>query len=220
MTLRSTSGSVRIVTIPGMEVQHELVPSVSSGLVPGTVILLNGASCSGKTSISNALIDRLDGTWFPMSIDDLNAKRRDLSNRGKNVDDLTTGQKMVLGYHRLIAGFASVGNNVVMDQVLGEEWRLADLLGVFASLRVLFVGVHCPLDELQRRARLRGCRRVGAAAVQFPLVHRHGAYDVEVDTSQFSPAECVAAIVDRLRVDPTALMRLRSRHLGSPDERS
>lgn len=33
----------------------------------GTVILLNGASSSGKTSIARSLLNLLDGSWFLLS---------------------------------------------------------------------------------------------------------------------------------------------------------
>jgi chloramphenicol 3-O phosphotransferase len=40
------------------------------------VILLNGASSSGKTSIARSLLDLLDGSWFHLSIDAFHAMRR------------------------------------------------------------------------------------------------------------------------------------------------
>jgi hypothetical protein len=38
-----------------------------------------------------------------------------------------------------------------MDHVLGERWRLKDLLIVMAGIDVVFVGVHCAVGELERR---------------------------------------------------------------------
>lgn len=47
---------------------------------------------------------------------------------------------------------------------------------------------------------------------QFPYVHVHGIYDVEVDTSAHSPAACAERIlaVCRDMPSPSAFVRLRS----------
>ena len=31
-----------------------------------------------------------------------------------------------MGFHRAVAGMAASGNNIVMDHVLSEQWRLLD----------------------------------------------------------------------------------------------
>jgi len=81
---------------------------------------------------------------------------------------------------------------------------------VFDGLPVLFVGVRCSLPELERRERERGNRTIGRAALQFPLVHAHGGYDVEVDSERHTPAECAVRIRERLdQAPPTAFEELR-----------
>lgn len=54
---------------------------------------------------------------------------------------------------------AAAGNNVVMDHVLSPEWRLRDCLDLFVAQDVVFVGVHCPRAELERRERERATGR-------------------------------------------------------------
>lgn len=71
----------------------------------------------------------------------------------------------------------------MVDHVLGERWRLLDVLAVLKEYEVFFIGVQCPLAELERRERERGNRTVGRAAIQAPLVHAHGVYDLTVDTA-------------------------------------
>jgi len=88
--------------------------------------------------------------------------------------------------------------------------------GVLRSEDVLFVGVHCQLDELARREQARGDRPAGLAEHQFDLVHSHGDYDLECDTSAASPRECAQQIKEflPLRPTPTAFTRLRTRYLS------
>lgn len=176
---------------------------------PGRVILLNGTSSAGKSSIAEELLATLDGAWFHLAIDRFHRvrARRDWTDE----TFLPVFQRTVRGFHRAVAGMASAGNDVVVDHVLGERWRLADCLTAFAGYPVLFVGVRCSLPELERRERERGNRTIGRAAVQYPLVHQHGVYDVEVDTERHTPAECAALINDRLTSGPgTAFDLLRS----------
>jgi chloramphenicol 3-O phosphotransferase len=59
---------------------------------------------------------------------------------------------------------------------------------------VLFVGVRCSLEIAEQRERERGDRIEGLARFQYPLVHSHGTYDFEVDTSTSSPTVCANQI--------------------------
>ncbi|MFI2162890.1 chloramphenicol phosphotransferase, partial [Streptomyces olivaceoviridis] len=55
---------------------------------------------------------------------------------------------------------------------------------------------------------------------QYDLVHGHGDYDLECDTSAASPRECAQRIKEFLphRPSPTAFTRLRRRHLTDDRE--
>lgn len=85
---------------------------------------------------------------------------------------------------------ARAGNDIVTDHVLSEPWRLRDCLAVMAGIDVVFVGVRCSLDALQRREQQRGDRPLGTAARQIEQVHAHRIYDLEVDTSTNTVKTC------------------------------
>ncbi|MFE9421555.1 chloramphenicol phosphotransferase CPT family protein [Kitasatospora sp. NPDC006697] len=176
----------------------------------GRIIFLNGTSSSGKSSIATELLRILDdGVFSLLAVDAFNAMR---TRRPLSEEQLTGALRRTrMGFHRSIAAMASAGNDVVVDHVLSEPWRLTDCLEVLPAEQVLFVGVHCPLHELNRRERARGDRQPGAAAQQFPVVHAHGDYDLEVDTGSAGPRECAERIKAFLphRPLPTAFSRLR-----------
>ncbi|MEV5314424.1 AAA family ATPase [Streptomyces sp. NPDC052610] len=175
----------------------------------GLVILLNGTSSSGKSSIAAELLCLLDEPCFHMPVDAFHAMRSPVPVPPERLD--TVLHRTWQGYHRAVAGMAAAGNDVVMDHVLSAEWRLADCLSLFVPQDVVFVGVHCPLEELERRERERGDRPPGLAARQLRQVHAHGVYDIECDTATDSPAECARRIRDFLpaRPTPTAFEKLR-----------
>lgn len=161
----------------------------------GQVIFLNGTSSSGKSTIAEQLLLVLDTPYFHLSVDaigGLRAVERTLELDGPELEAVL--RRTRAGFHRAVAGMAQAGNDIVVDHVLSEPWRLEDCLEVLAGFDVLFVGVHCPLDEVTRRESARGDRPAGLAAAQFPLVHRHRLYDFECDTSTNSPRECALAI--------------------------
>ncbi|GAA4688449.1 chloramphenicol phosphotransferase CPT family protein [Streptomyces chumphonensis] len=165
-------------------------------IVPaGRIVLLNGASSSGKSSIANALVTLFDEPHLLMSVDRFYAM---LPRAGAALSGPVSEEEAVrrtqAGFHRAVAGMAAAGNHLVIDQVLSRPWRLPDLLSVLDGFAVTFVGVHCPPDELARRERARGDRRVGQAAAQLPVVHAHGLYDVECDTSVLTPQACAEHI--------------------------
>jgi chloramphenicol 3-O phosphotransferase len=176
----------------------------------GLVIFLNGTSSSGKSSIARALLDALDEPAFHMPVDAFHAMRG--AGRDYTPDDLPALLKRTwMGFHRAVAGMAAAGNNVIVDHLFSEPWRLHDCLGLFTPADVVLVGVHCPLPELERRERARGDRPPGLAARQIDPVHAHGLYDVECDTSTATPQECaerIAAVLPR-RPTPTAFEQLR-----------
>lgn len=193
-----------------------VAPTTGAAPSRGLIIFLNGTSSSGKSSIATELLRILDETYFHMSIDDFHAMRVD---RDIAPDDLQAEiDRTAKGFHRAVAGMAEAGNNVVVDHVLTQPWRLADCLELFAPESVVFVGVRCPLEEVQRRERRRGDRDAGLAERQFHQVHQHATYDIECDTSVSTPLDCAESIKAFLthRPSPTAFERLRS--AAQPDQ--
>ncbi|MEV5608867.1 AAA family ATPase [Streptomyces sp. NPDC052225] len=183
----------------------------------GRIIFLNGTSSSGKSSIARELLDVLDdGVHFHLAVDAFGAMR---TKRELEPDELDAALRCTReGFHRSVAAMAEVGNDLVVDYVLSEPWRLRDCLAVLHPEDVVFVGVHCPLEELERRERSRGDRPAGLAALQFGLVHRHGDYDLEIDTGALDPRACAERIKAFLPRRPTltAFTRLRRRYAAEP----
>lgn len=163
----------------------------------GRIVLLNGASSSGKSSIGRALQRVLADPWFFFPVDALGAMRSTEHTRVLEAGEIEAMLRRTrMGYHRAVAGVASVGNDVIMDYPLSEPWRLADLLDVLEGYDVTLVDVHCDPDELDRREHARGDRPVGLARSQ--RVFRHEDRDITVDTTHTSPEACANAIADGL----------------------
>lgn len=168
-------------------------------MTKGKVIVLNGASSSGKSVIAEALQEVLDEPYLRVSIDDFVDM---LPRRYVDGDSLSEAeldelrallQRLVTGFHRCIAALSSAGVNVIVDHVLQDPNWLRECVEGLAGHPVLFVGVRCPLEELERRERERE-REPGTARRQYEIVHAHGDYDLEIDTSVLDPMECAERI--------------------------
>ena len=183
----------------------------------GTVIILNGTSSSGKTSIVRALQEVLDEPYLDAGIDKflfmLPKRYLDeplwhqvfdylyadpVARTGLSIKAGPMGRQMIAGMHRSIAALAHAGNNVIVDHVLLERGWLKECVEVLADFRVWFVGVRCPLAVVEQRERERRDRTLGQARAQFDQVHAHGEYDLEVDTSISSPMDCALQIKRRM----------------------
>jgi len=113
------------------------------------------------------------------------------------------------GFHRSLSAFAKAGNNLIVDHIIEQEQWLAELVRLLAPFDVFFVGVHCPLPELERRERQRGDRRPGEARTDFDTVHRFTEYDLEIDATQPTEGNVARLITAwQARSRPTAFERM------------
>lgn len=124
------------------------------------------------------------------------------------------GIRLLSGMYSAVAALAAAGNHVIVDDVIFDPSILRAALRELAGCDVLFVGVRCPLEIAQERELARGDRMSGLAEAQHDIVHAHGVYDLEVDTSVATPMECAATIAQRLGEGrpPTAFESLRRSH--------
>jgi chloramphenicol 3-O phosphotransferase len=177
----------------------------------GRIILLNGPSSSGKSSIGRALLALLPDPWFLVPVDAIGAMRSTVHTRVLGDAEISQMlNRTRLGYHRAVAALASVGNDVIMDYPLSEPWRVADLVQTLDGYDVTLVEVRCASDELDRRERLRADRPVGLARSQ-TAVYAHGEADIVVDTTSSAADECARTIANTLDAlaSPKAFDRLR-----------
>jgi chloramphenicol 3-O phosphotransferase len=113
-------------------------------------------------------------------------------------------------FHHTIMAFSKIGKNSIVDHVFVIQAWLEECRELLNDTTTFFVGVHCPLEGLERRERERGNRRIGLAKSQFDVVHKHKKYDFEVDTFVHSSKECALQIMQFFE------RRSYSEYFGSP----
>jgi chloramphenicol 3-O phosphotransferase len=108
------------------------------------------------------------------------------------------GLAMNFALHHSVAVLAKSGWDVILEHVLVNPVYLKDCVDRLVDYPVLFVGVRCPVEVLERRERERGDRKIGIAREQTDRIHAHGIYDIEVDTSLRDPTQCALQIQQHL----------------------
>jgi chloramphenicol 3-O phosphotransferase len=176
------------------------------------VIVLNGGSSSGKSSLARSLQELLDKPWVTLGVDDLLAA---LTPSLVGEAPPRPGQPPLLAYgadgtvyvessyrpveaawRAGLAATAKAGLGVILDEVFLDggagQQRLAYALD---GLSVLWVGVRCNPAVAAEREHARLDRIAGMAASQATAVHEGVRYDIVVDTTNTACETCARAVV-------------------------
>ncbi len=159
-------------------------------MTTGRIILLNGASSAGKSTLARALQAQLPEPFWHWSIDHLLASGAVPRERFAWPD---RREAFFEGFHRSIPALAAAGNDLVVEHIVETAAWSRRLEALLAPFDVFRVGLRCPVPELERRERERGDRRPGSAREDDASTHALVAYDIEVHTIE--PAEALAARV-------------------------
>ncbi|GGS84999.1 chloramphenicol phosphotransferase CPT family protein [Nonomuraea spiralis] len=176
------------------------------------MILLNGASSSGKSSLARSLQQALDTPFLHVSSDQfveagMLPPRREPD--GPFAWWTQVRPRFFAGFHRCLPALADAGNDLIVEHIIEfPAWR-DDLARLLGHLDVFLVGVHCDLDELDRRERARGDRRIGEGRghVEHDRIHTFGPYDLDIDTTSGVTPALTTTVLDawRHRTAPRAL---------------
>lgn len=149
-----------------------------------SIIFLHGASSSGKSTLARLLQDRIERPFWHISIDHLRDSGVLPLARVKAGDFKWREMRapFFAGYHASLAAYAAAGNNLIIEHILDTPGWQGELAEQFRPFDVLFVALHCPVDELNRRELARGDRPVGSAEKDALTIHEGRRYDLELQT--------------------------------------
>ncbi|UNO44097.1 chloramphenicol phosphotransferase CPT [Streptomyces sp. MST-110588] len=176
------------------------------------MIVLNGGSSSGCSTLARCLQDLLPRPWLTLGTDTfaeaLPAALRNGEAGAGGLDiapDGSVGVGPVFraledGWIRGVAAMARAGTGVIVDEVfLGGRASQERWLAALGGLNVLWVGVRCDPAVAAAREAARGDRVAGMAAGQAHSVHEGVRYDIEVDTGSADPLTCARYVAAQVR---------------------
>ena len=185
--------------------------------VYGSVIILNGPSTAGKSSIQREFqkitmpdlcikvgIDSL----FDLPMPDIKPENMHFWQKANPIRWITNttdehqnaiitlftgeqGEKVAYGMNNAIAGYAKAGCNVIVDYIAYKKEWVDDLRAKLSDTKTFWVKVDAPLSVLEEREVARGTSPKGHARSHHSTVHWDLAYDLVVDSSLES-AEAIA----------------------------
>lgn len=192
------------------------------------LILVNGPSSAGKTTLCRALQAAIDHPYLVTGFDDfvfMAAPRywrgADTARQGERDAFTALGVEMETTsppgappcvtarfgpvFRGLLDAMAPAvrtlvehGNAVIFDHVLHDRTMYESWRAAAAGLDAFTVGVTCPLEILEARERARGDRVLGRARGLADVVHGFMDYDVTVDTGALDTAACVSRLLAAL----------------------
>jgi len=192
------------------------------------LILVNGPSSAGKTTLCRALQAAIEPPYLVVGFDDFVFMSAPRYYRGADtgrqedtnaftalgVEMVTTSPpgapasvtaKFGPVFRSLLDSMAPAvramvdgGNAVIFDHVLHDRAMYESYRAATAALDIFTVGVTCPLDILEARERARADRVQGRARGLVDVVHGFMDYDAMVDTGATDTAACVATLLTAL----------------------
>jgi chloramphenicol 3-O phosphotransferase len=194
----------------------------------GMVIILNGPSAVGKTSlqrefqeligvVENKLwiklgIDSLFDNPLPnITLDNINLYKNQNNIRWvKNtIDDKNNpivslflgpeGRKVINGMHRAIAAYAKAGNNIIVDYILYEKEWYNHFEDELKDIPHMWVKMNINLELLEKREAARNTSPQGHARSHYYSVHDGIKYDIELDCDNKSSDELALELKNKIK---------------------
>lgn len=192
----------------------------------GTVIILNGPSAAGKSSIQKELQTlMMPNLWIKVGIDNLfDAPMPNITPENmhvwlspnpirwvettKDAKDNTIitlftgeqGDKVAYGMNSAIAAYAQNGSNVIVDYIAYKKEWLDDLRTKLRAIKTHYVQVQVPLEVLEAREAARGTSPKGHARSHVNTVFWNMTYDLKVDGGVMSAHEIAQTIKDHFKL--------------------
>lgn len=185
------------------------------------LIVLNGTSSAGKTTLATALQARCSTPLQVSGIDTFLALQPEsmfappgsktptegftfcaVEVEGQpawTVRPGPEGEALMRAVHAYWAACAAEGIAQVVDHVMLSQAMALDLKVRLSPYDPLLVAVKCPLDVVDQRERDRGDRLVGQGRGIGARVHDFLTYDVQVDTSLMDPDEAADVVLAAAR---------------------
>lgn len=190
---------------------------------PGKVIIINGGSSAGKTSMSLDFQEinhepyfllGIDVYWFTMPRKEIDLERctpdfytwcEEETPDGLKYFRILPGEmlnELMLARYNSMAAYLQRGLNVIADEVFWSKEWLLESLRVFRNYTCYFVGIVCEDAELSRREIQRGDRYLGWARGSQIYAHKDAIYDLKIDNTHKSPVECAREIKVFVEANP------------------
>ena len=193
----------------------------------GTIIILNGPSASGKSSIQKEFQSlMMPNLWIKLGIDNLfdkpmpditlenlsfwqtpNVIRWIETAKDKDNNFMITlftgeqGDKVAYGMNSAIADYAKAGCNIIVDYIAYKKEWINDLQQKLKSVKTHWIKVNIPLTVIEERELARATSPKGHARSHYDFVYWDLKYDLEVNSEKESAVEIAKQIKEKFNLE-------------------
>ncbi len=158
------------------------------------IILLNGASSSGKSTLAKALQSYVKDVKYEdfaiVSIDDFLNMSTDEAIYEEDVFEISL--KLIDKSIEML----NTNQGVIVDHVITSERIYNQLINSLNSFKIYLIHITCPLEEIIKRESKRKSRCIGSAEASFHYLFPKNNYHLTLDTFKLTPEECSSRIVE------------------------
>lgn len=174
------------------------------------VIILNGVSSAGKTSIARAIQSASDTTFLHVEMDAFISflpsghefrpewfrveKIESECGRLPRIANGARGEALLGVMRNFVIEAARKGLDLVVDEVC-HATEIDEYRAGLAGCDVRVIKIHAPIEVITAREKARGDRLIGLAREQSTHLHDGIAYDAEIDTCSGTPIELAEEIL-------------------------
>lgn len=160
------------------------------------IILLNGPSSSGKSTLSknlqNLLKEKLNLQYYIVSIDDFMKLGTDETIYEDDVYEISSDMN-----NKALEVLNSY-DGVIIDHVITSERIYNELCSALSILPIFKVHVDCPLEILIKREIERNNRCIGSAEASYNYLYPKNNYDLTINTNSENSVNCAMKIINNL----------------------
>lgn len=194
----------------------------SFDVTPGRLIVVNGASSTGKSTLCAALQNLLDApylllgydrAWMSMPIRYFPSQANEREGVWYEFDpnDPTVavgigfgpvGREVMSGLHHMVAALVASGSNVIVDVLFFDPALFEEAMRLWRPYRPLLVNVKPPLEVSERweaeRAETQRGRPRGLARLGRQDIYAHAGFDLDLDSSLGAPEDLARSVIEKL----------------------
>lgn len=164
----------------------------------GKIIYLNGVTSAGKTTIVDALRAKENLDFYYLSDDIFEDNIVDVEYESPYYWSKIS--EAVFLMYKTAKLFSKHGKTVIIDSMLMERPEFGPhykkMLEIFAGVPLIMVHVNCPLEVCRQRNLRRPDRLEYQSHEQAEVMAQNVHYDLRLDTSKQSSAECAELIAE------------------------
>lgn len=161
----------------------------------GKIIILNGVSSSGKTTLAKTIQDHSPIPLYRLDIDDFILMSPEKFNDYEN-GVFSVQYAFASKFFNVVKLYSDLGFDLVVPYMFFKNSETLQAFKVLLKDYPVFVAnIFCPVEELEKREAKRGNRKIGSAKEQLALLETDFKNSLTIDNFKNTNDLCAEMII-------------------------